>query len=91
MWFLTTCLAISNIVLNLVFFHDTKTKFGKILSGKSFPRKIPIPSFAAAKYYLPQDAAPFKLLFSMLINDFIHFPFSSVHQPARSSHMPALK
>ena len=75
----------------LVFFHDTKSKFWKILSGKSFLWKIPIPSFAAGKCYLPQDPTPFHLLFSMLINDFIHFLFAPVHQPASSSHKPALK
>lgn len=65
-------------------FHDTKTKFWKILSGKGSLWKIPIPLFAAAKCYLPQDPTPFNLLFSMLINDLVHFLFSSAHQPASS-------
>ena len=65
-----------------MFFHDTKTKFWKILSGKGSLWKIPIPLFAAAKCYLPQDPTPFNLLFSMLINDLVHFLFSSAHQPA---------
>lgn len=80
------------LVGNECFSMTPKPNFGKFFQVSLLSGKFQlIPLFAAAKCYLPQDPTPFNLLFSMLINDLVNFLFSSAHQPASSSHAPALK
>lgn len=68
------------------FFSITsQANFGKFSQVRPFFGKFP---FVTAKYYLPQDPTPFNLLFSMLINYFVHFLFSSAYQSAsKQSHV----